>query len=33
MGNLDLSEYTLEDVEGIGDSFVEDYEDWKKRVS
>ena len=29
MGNLDLSEYTLEDVEGIGDSFVEDYEDWK----
>ena len=29
MGNLDLSEYSLEDVEGIGDSFVEDYEDWK----
>ncbi|MEO0835330.1 MAG: hypothetical protein AAFY16_04920 [Cyanobacteria bacterium J06642_3] len=29
MGDLDLSEYTLEDVEGIGDSFVEDYEDWK----
>lgn len=29
MGNLDLSEYTLEDVKGIGDSFVEDYEDWK----
>ncbi|PSB07276.1 hypothetical protein C7B62_20390 [Pleurocapsa sp. CCALA 161] len=29
MGNLDLSEYSLESVEGIGDSFVEDYEDWK----
>lgn len=29
MGDLDLNEYTLEDVEGIGDSFVEDYEDWK----
>ena len=29
MGNLDLSEYTLESVEGVGDSFVEDYEDWK----
>ncbi|NJO96735.1 MAG: hypothetical protein HC764_12490 [Pleurocapsa sp. CRU_1_2] len=29
MGNLDLSEYSLEEVEGIGDSFVEDYEDWK----
>ena len=29
MGDLDLNEYTLEDVEGIGDSFIEDYEDWK----
>ncbi|NJL51043.1 MAG: hypothetical protein HC930_00465 [Hydrococcus sp. SU_1_0] len=29
MGNLDLSKYSLESVEGIGDSFVEDYEDWK----
>jgi hypothetical protein len=29
MGNLDLNEYTLGDVEGIGDSFVEEYEGWK----
>ena len=29
MGNLDLNEYTLEDVAGVGDSFVEDYEAWK----
>lgn len=29
MGNLDLSKYSLENVEGVGDSFVQDYEDWK----
>lgn len=29
MGNLDLNEYTLGDVEGIGDRFVEEYEGWK----
>ena len=29
MGNLDLSEYTLGEVEGLGDSFIEEYEDWK----
>lgn len=29
MGNLDLNEYTLADVEGIGDTFVEDYEAWQ----
>ncbi len=29
LGELDLSEYTLEDVAEIGDSFVEDFEGWK----
>ena len=29
MGNLDLNEYTLGDVEGIEDSFIEDYENWQ----
>ncbi|MDJ0571018.1 MAG: hypothetical protein QNJ53_18485 [Pleurocapsa sp. MO_192.B19] len=29
MNNLDLNEYTLENVESVGDSFVEDYEAWK----
>ena len=29
MGNLDLNEYTLGDIEGIGDRFVEEYEGWK----
>ncbi len=31
MGELDLSQYTLEDVSGMEDSLIEDYEAWKDK--
>ncbi|PSB07855.1 hypothetical protein C7B62_18630 [Pleurocapsa sp. CCALA 161] len=33
MGELDLSQYTLEDVSGMEDSFVEDFEGWKNEYA
>ncbi|MGL6343937.1 MAG: hypothetical protein ACRC80_32930 [Waterburya sp.] len=33
MGELDLSQYTLEDVSGMEDSLVEDFEGWKNEYA